>query len=163
METCFFTGHRNAPSDTLLVIKTGTFIIDLINKCGVTDFYAGGALGWDTICAKIILDLKKIYPQIKLHLILPCPPEIQTSKWKNEQKEEYYKILKAADDVEILSEKYETDCMKKRNARLAELGDMCVCYYNEKNFRSGTGQTFRMAQKAKKPIANMFDYLNYFL
>ena len=46
--------------------------------------------------------------------------------------------------------------MKKRNARLAELGDICICYYNEKDFRSGTGQTVRMAEKAGKRIINMY-------
>ena len=162
MKSCFFTGHRNAPSDTLLIIKTGTFIIDVINKCGITDFYAGGALGWDTICARLILDLKKIYPQIKLHLVLPCPPEQQTSGWSRGNRSEYDFILKRADDVEIVSGNYDKDCMKKRNARLAERGDICLCYYNEKDPRSGTGQTVRMAQKAGKPVANMYDYLDHF-
>ena len=162
MKSCFFTGHRNAPSDSLLIIKTGTLIIDLITKCGVTDFYAGGAVGWDMICEKIILDLKEKYPKIKLHLVLPCPPEIQTTKWNSKQIEEYNRILNSADDVEIVSEKYETDCMKKRNARLVKYGDICICYYNEKDSRSGTGQTVRMAQKAGKPIANMYDYLDFF-
>lgn len=158
MPSCFFTGHRNAPSDRSLIIKTGNVIIDLITKEGVTDFYAGGAVGWDTICAKLVLTLRKKYPQIKLHLLLPCPTEFQTARWNNKQKEEYAMILKAADSFEIISENYDKDCMKKRNARLVEAGDICVCYFNENDFRSGTGQTVRMAQKAGRNIINMYGF-----
>lgn len=155
--SCFFTGHRNAPFDTLLIVKTGHVIIDLIEN-GVTDFYAGGAVGFDTFCEKLVISLKRKYTHIKLHLILPCPPEIQTAKWNDKQKEEYNKILNAADDKEIISENYSKDCMKKRNAKLASLGDICLCYFNENDSRSGTGQTVRMAQKSKKRIINMYNY-----
>ena len=158
MQSCFFTGHRNSPSDTKFISNTKNIIENLIIKNGITDFYAGGAVGWDTICAGLVLSLKENYPQIRLHLVLPCPPEIQAFKWTFEQQKEYYRILKAADDVEIISPKYDADCMKKRNARLVERGNLCVCYYNEKNFRSGTGQTVRMAQRAGKKIINMYNY-----
>ena len=156
-KSCFFTGHRYAPFDTLLIVKTGHVIIDLIEK-GVTDFYAGGAIGFDTFCEKLVLSLRKKYPQIRLHLILPCPPEIQTAKWTDVQKEEYNKILNDADDVKIISDSYDKNCMKKRNARLVELGDICLCYFNEKDKRSGTGQTVRMAQKAGKKIINLYNF-----
>lgn len=157
MKSCFFTGHRNAPFDTLLIVKTGHVITDLIEN-GVTDFYAGGAVGFDTFCEKIVIVLRRKYKHIKLHLVLPCPPEIQSAKWNDEQKEEYNKILNDADDIEILSENYSKDCMKKRNARLAELGDICLCYFNDNNSRSGTGQTVRMAQNAEKRIINMYGF-----
>lgn len=156
-KSCFFTGHRNAAFDTMLIMENCHVIEELITEQGITDFYAGGAIGWDTYCAKTILSLRERFKHIKLHLVLPCSPEIQTAKWKHEQKEEYYKILKYADDVEIISKNYDKDCMKKRNARLVELGDICLCYYNEKNLRSGTGQTVRMAQKAGKTIINMYE------
>lgn len=48
--------------------------------------------------------------------------------------------------------------MKARNARLVELAsDYCICYWNPKNFRSGTGQTVRMAQKKGIEIINLFE------
>ena len=45
--------------------------------------------------------------------------------------------------------------MKKRNQRLVELGDICVCCYNENRIRSGTGQTVRIAEKQGKEIINI--------
>lgn len=46
--------------------------------------------------------------------------------------------------------------MKKRNARLIEHADCCVCYYNVKRSASGTGQTVRMALNRNMTIINLF-------
>ena len=122
----------------------------------MTDFYAGGAKGWDMIFSGIVLNLSENHvPLIKLHLVLPCPPEEQTAKWNTYDKKEYQRILKAADSVEIVSKHYDKNCMKKRNERLVELGDVCVCYYDENKKRSGTGQTVRLAEKHGKEIINI--------
>ncbi len=45
--------------------------------------------------------------------------------------------------------------MKIRNAKLIELADVCVCYYNLSQYASGTGQTVRMAQKKEIKIINI--------
>ena len=57
-------------------------------------------------------------------------------------------------NVEKLNDEY----MKARNARLFELAsDYCICYWNPKGFRSGTGQTVRMAQKKGIEVINLFE------
>lgn len=154
-KSCFFTGHRTVKITGELLERLDSKLTEMIND-GITDFYAGGAVGWDTICAKRVLALKEKYPQIRFHLVLPCPPKQQTLKWNDDQKTEYDMILKNADDTRIVSKEYTNDCMRNRNARLVELGDICICYYNEKDKRSGTGQTVRMAEKADKTIINMY-------
>ncbi|MGN1115759.1 MAG: SLOG family protein, partial [Candidatus Ornithomonoglobus sp.] len=133
-----FTGHRDIKPTTHLKQLLYTTLESLI-KQGAVNFYAGGALGWDTLCSLTVLRLRKYYPHIRLCLILPCHEKAQTSKWNSEQKELYYKILSAADSVEYTSKDYWNGCMKKRNARLIELADCCICYYKIR--RSGTGQT----------------------
>lgn len=72
-KTCCFTGHRLLPKAEIPIIKTELkkAIIELIND-GVVYFGTGGALGFDTIAAQTILNLKVDYPQIKLILVLPC-------------------------------------------------------------------------------------------
>ncbi len=57
--------------------------------------------------------------------------------------------------VEVCSEHYYDGCMKVRNQRLVDLSDVCVCYYNESNKRSGTGQTVRMAERKHICIINI--------
>ena len=156
MKKVFFTGHRIFKASDETIGNLVAVLIKLIWE-GSIDFYGGGALGWDMLCEKAVLKLRKEIPDIKLHLILPCPPEEQTAFWGMAQIEEYQKILKSADSVEIVSEHYDKNCMKKRNERLVELGDFCVCYYNEKHRRSGTAQTVRLAEKNGKEIINLFN------
>ena len=56
---------------------------------------AGGALGFDTLAAQTVLEMKKEYPQLRLILVLPC--ENQTRGWHSE-------------DIAV----YETDTAVKR-------------------------------------------------
>ena len=154
MKKICFTGHRNIKITPGIKFKLSEVIENFIKK-GVEDFYAGGAIGWDMLCETTVLKLKKNYPQIKLYLILPCPPEQQTKGWSDSNKIIYNNILSSADS-EICSLSYYNGCMAKRNQRLVDLSDICICYC--KNFRSGSGQTIRMAEKKGLEIINLADY-----
>lgn len=155
MKKVFFTGHRTIKNDKETIEKLMDTLKKLISE-GAVDFYAGGALGWDMLCEKAVIAFREnLAPHIKLHLILPCPPEEQIVHWSVLDKEVYRKIFEAADSTEVLSEHYTNDCMKNRNARLSELGDICVCYFDESRRRSGTAQTVSMAKKAGKEIINL--------
>lgn len=154
MKSAFFTGHRRKSGDCVWEIFADIEIEKLILS-GVTDFYAGGALGWDTVCAEAVINFRaQEYPEVKLHLVLPCCEEEQTLKWTDEQKARYHEILTSADSVEYVSERYYNGCMKKRNERLVELAEYCLGYYDERRKASGTGQTVRMAQKKGIEIIN---------
>lgn len=146
MKNCCFTGHRNLKITQKLKDNLKSTLENLINQ-GVTDFYAGGALGWDMLCEHTVVELRQKYPHIRLHLILPCSEELQIVKWNDSQKADFFELFRQADSIEYTSWNYFNGCMKKRNARLVELSDCCVCYYNNKKSASGTGQTVRMAQK----------------
>ena len=152
-----FTGHSKVKITNELISLLNETLISLIEN-GATDFYAGGALGWDMLCEQAIIDLRKKFPQIKLHLVLPCSSEEQTAKWNDIQKAEYQIILNAADMIEYTSDHYYDGCMKIRNARLTELADCCVCYYDNRS-RSGTGQTVRMAERKGIKIINLTQML----
>ena len=95
-------------------------------KQGVTDFYDGGAIGFDMLAAETVIELKAEYPDIKLHMLLPCPANEQIKGWNKTQITRYQKILQAADSISIVSEHYTKDCMKRRNERLVELSDCCI-------------------------------------
>ena len=153
IKTCCFTGHRIIKITPELVQRLRDTIIDMIGR-GVTDFYNGGAIGFDMLCAKTVIALKAEYSDIKLHLLLPCPPEEQVKGWNKAQIARYNNIFQAADSVNELAEHYTNDCMKLRNKRLVELADCCICYCN--NPRSGTGQTVRMARDKGIDIINLF-------
>ena len=153
-----FTGHRNILADKAKLSGQLYAVLEkLIISQGVMDFYAGGAYGFDALASFTVLKLRENYPQVKLHLILPCSKDEQTKQWTAEQKSELEKLLGLADSVECVSDRYYNGCMKDRNARLVELATVCcISYWNPNDFRSGTGQTVRMAQKKGIRVINLF-------
>ena len=131
----------------------------MITDRNITDYYAGGAYGFDAMASLSVLRIKAKYPQVRLHLILPCSNEEQTEGWNTKRKAEFDKILGLADSVEYVSEHKTMTCMKERNARLVELAsECCIAYWNANNKRSGTGQTVRMAQKKGIEVINLFEF-----
>lgn len=154
-----FTGHRTIAEDKeTLSARLYVLLERLVTEKKVTDFYTGGAVGWDALAALTVLKLRESYPEVKLHLVLPCPFEEQSAKWNEAQKEEHKCIASLADTKEFTSEHLDKNAMRIRNARLVELAsDYCICYWNPKHYRSGTGQTVRMAQKKGIEVINLFE------
>ena len=73
LKTCCFTGHRQLPNkDQNQIARKLESSIELLIQSGYLYFGAGGALGFDTLAAKTILQLQERYPQIRLILVLPC-------------------------------------------------------------------------------------------
>lgn len=156
MSSISFTGHRKLPEDISALTQRLYDRLEEEIQNGATDFNTGGAVGFDSEAASVVLKLREIYPYIKLHLILPCSNEEQTEKWSDAEKAEFNRILNLADSVEYTSEHHYDGCMKKRNARLVELADCCYCYWDGRQ-RSGTGQTVRMAIKKNIMIVNLYE------
>ena len=140
--TCCFTGHRKIPQTELGNVKQELrkAIISAIND-GYLYFGAGGALGFDTLAAQTVLDLKKNYPNIRLILVLPCLS--QTRNWKAADISEYERIKKKADKVVYTSKEYTRDCMFKRNCHLVDNSSLCICYLKEQS--GGTAYTVKYA------------------
>ena len=154
MRSICFTGHRDLSCDIEELKKRVYNALErAIVNAGITEFYNGGAIGWDMLTAQEVLKLREKYPQIRLHMILPCSPESQSFKWTPKQKQIYFSILKQADSIEQIAHRYFDGCMKQRNACLIELSDCCFCYWNG-NLKSGTFQTIRMAQRKHIMIVN---------
>ena len=107
-----FTGHRHIVRAELpALLKELRRVLETAIPQGFVDFYAGGALGWDTYCAQTVLDLREEYPCIALHLVLPCSRGEQTARWTEAQKAAYDCIFREADSCEFVSEEYTKSCM----------------------------------------------------
>lgn len=82
-QTCCFTGHRKIPLDQLESVtqRLRDAVIASI-KDGYLYFGAGGALGFDTLAAQTVLNLKKDYPRLSLSLSYPVKrkPEAGSKK-----------------------------------------------------------------------------------
>ena len=151
-KACCFTGHRHISEKKIELIRINlkNTIIKAIEN-GYDTFYAGGAVGFDTMAAQIILELKEEYPKIKLKLALPC--KSQTDGWDKNDVDEYDRIKKLADEVIYTSEENKKGCMHKRNRYLVDNSSLCICYMTKKS--GGTAYTVKYVQNNAVMVVNV--------
>lgn len=146
---CTFTGHRDIPVEQYsnVINKLTDLLVYLVENEGYTDFRAGGAIGFDTIAALTVLELKKKY-DIKLHLILPCRDQ---DRYFTENQRTFYRFsIEYADSVTYTSERYSNRAMSIRNRALVNGADLCVAYLTRL-----TGGTYRTVTLARREIGNV--------
>ena len=150
--TACFTGHRKIPSNEISTVKKklNETISSSIEK-GYRYFGAGGAVGFDTIAAQVVLELKEKYPNVKLILVLPCPN--QTRGWNEADVVEYEKIKNEADKVVYTSDHYFRGCMQKRNRHLVDNSSLCICYLTDST--GGTAYTVKYAVQNGLIVVNI--------
>ncbi len=141
---CCFSGHRIIPSKDrkpleLALQKT----IRIFAEGGMTEFICGGALGFDTMAALEVLRQKKVFPHIRLTLVIPCKD--QAARWTEAQKKVYQDILAQADSTVCLFDHYVNGCMQMRNRYMVDHAHVCVAYYTGGG--GGTAYTLRYAKE----------------
>ncbi len=149
---CCFTGHRDfertaSPTEILIFEK----LINNLIGFGYTTFIAGGALGFDTFAAENILKRREQGSAVRLELVLPCAN--QAERWKPFEQQRYQNILRAADRVECLYERYNDTCMHERNRRMVDRSSICVAYC--KHSAGGTASTVRYAASHGLTVYNI--------
>lgn len=154
-KTVCFTGHRYIPAahraSLIEALKRET---ERQIQSGATVFRAGGALGFDTLAAITVLKLKKIYPHIRLELILPCPT--QADGWEESDRILYRKILDHADAHLYVSQSYYDGVLRLRNRRLVEGADVCIAYLTRSS-GSGSAYTSMLALQSGLEYVNLGD------
>ncbi|MBO5270630.1 MAG: DUF1273 family protein [Clostridia bacterium] len=151
-KTCCFTGHRAIPSEHLdILIRALDETIRTLYEKGVTEFRAGGALGFDTIAALRVLWQKQQGLDVHLHLLLPC--RSQADRWPPEARLDYNFILSRADTVYYVSEAYTPSCMHTRNRALVDGSAYCVSYLLQN--KGGTAYTVSYALKNGLSLINL--------
>ena len=120
-------------------------------RSGIRYFGAGGAMGFDTMAAQVVLKARKRHSQVKLILVLPC--EAQTRGWPEEAIRTYMAIKDAADKVRYTSVEYTPGCMHVRNRHLVDHSGICVAYLTEN--KGGTAYTVNYAKKKGIPVINL--------
>ena len=152
-KTCCFTGHRiiaKAKREELKR-KIENTVCELFLTKGVDTFIAGGALGFDTIAAQAVLDVREKFPDVKLKLYFPCKD--QCKGWRAEEAELYEEIKAQADEFLYVSEEYIKGCMHLRNRKLVDDSAFCICY--SKREIGGTAYTVKYAEKSEIEIINL--------
>ena len=151
-KSCCFTGHRGIPDTEKEYVfrRIREEVVNLISR-GVNTFYCGGAVGFDTVCGKIIISLKESFPSVKLFLALPCPEQ---NKYFNSGQNEDYKFLKEnADKVYYASDHYHAGCMHERNRFMVDLSENVICYCKKSS--GGTFYTVKYAAQKNRNIISI--------
>ncbi len=164
-KSCCFTGYRpekfpfslEKDIKQLNVFENKLYsAVFSLPKEGVTKFYCGMAEGFDIIAAEAVLDLRESIKDTIIELVAVIPFKDQSKGFKKGWKERYDKILKLADKVVILSDKYFNGCFAKRNCYMVDNSDIVLTYFDGK--AGGTGSTLNYAKKLGKSIVNVAEY-----
>ncbi len=156
VRTVCFTGHRrisHEATERLPELLEGT-IAELCER-GATTFRTGGAMGFDTLAALAVLEMKKEFPRIRLELVLPCRD--QTKDWDETGKQIYHYIMQKADTYRFLFDAYFEGCMLERDRQLVEGSDVCVAYCAHS--QGGTAYTYTLAMREGVEIINLHDLM----
>lgn len=152
-QTCCFTGHRVFRPDELPRVRAALerHILFLHDERGVRYFGAGGALGFDTLAAETVLDLRAgRCPDLRLILVLPCPD--QADRWPQADREKYAGLKLRADKVVVLAPAYRSGVMHARNRHLVDHAAWCICYQYKNE--GGTAYTVDYARRRGLAVFN---------
>jgi len=151
-KTLCFSGHRpeklpnkgdlEAPETKMLLSILFNEIEESLKE-GYKRFITGVAKGIDLWAAKYIIELKQSHPDIKL--ICAVPYEGYGKAWKGLDKWDLNIIFEKADEIITVSPEYSKFCMKKRNEYMVDNSSKLIAVVSD--YRSGTGQTIRYAEK----------------
>ncbi len=140
MSSVCFSGHRNIPAaNAAAIAQSLRYHVERLVKLGYTDFYAGGAIGFDMLAAYIVLETRGA----RLHLLLPAKG--YTKSWPSEEISFLKSLADAADSVTYVSEEFNRSCYHARNRELVRHGDILICYLTEQ--KGGTFYTRGLAEK----------------
>ena len=93
-------------------------------KNGYELFLLGFDLGIDIWAAKLILDLKKKYPQIKVEAAIPF--EEQASDWRKKDMDKYFNLLFECDIVTYVNKRYTPNCINERNCYMVKRSNLII-------------------------------------
>lgn len=160
--TCCFFGHGKINETPALIKKVTETTIELIENCKVTTFLFGSKSDFDSLCLKVVSDLKERYPYIKRVYVRAAYPDISESYTdyllENYEETYYPERLRNAGKASYV----------ERNQEMIDKSDFCIVYYDEsykpprrKNSRrdlfdyqpkSGTVLALNYAKQRKKNI-----------
>lgn len=145
-KTCCITGHRDLPPNKTqeIAAQTANEIRQLVINSDVRFFGVGGAIGYDTLAAKVLFQLRKQeFPHIKVILVYPF--DGFTNRWTPKQKADYEKLLPKYDKVVCVCDKACRGAYLARDRHLVNSSAYCIAYCTRNT--GGTAYTVRQAKE----------------
>ena len=125
-------------TQTRLAASLGTGLSLPLIQSGGTYFGVGGALGFDTMMADLLLELKKENSRMRIIEVLPF--EGYRAKWTPEQQLHAKNLDRQMDKIVYVSKEPSRGAYLARNRHLVDGSRYCICYcsvYRKVRFRAG--------------------------
>ncbi len=157
--TVCFTGHRRIPDDKKKAVAS--MLADILLRLyerGARVFKAGGAVGFDTMAAHAVFDLrvKMNDPSVRLELCLAAPD--QADKFSRYDAIIFNMIRENSDAVSYASDKSNTKSYYARNRTLVDGSDVCVAYCTKN--KGGSYYTCTYALTHGVEFINVADFID---
>lgn len=111
------------------------------------------AEGFDMIAAEAVLQLKEQYEDMTLAAAIPFRAQ---AEWFDPQDQLLYReLLKKADRVVMLSEKYYRGCYLRRDTYMVSRASMVIAYWDNV-CNGGTYHTVKKAVETGREVINLF-------
>lgn len=152
--TCCLTGHRSIPPADVpaLARRTAEEIRALVAGRGVSFFGVGGAVGYDTLAARVLFALReREFPQIRVILVYPF--DGFTRRWPPEQQAEYHRLLGGYDKVVRACAAPGRAAYLERDRQLVDGSAFCIAYCTRST--GGTAYTVGYARRQGLEIRNL--------
>jgi len=156
-QRCCFTGHRPGKmkwGEEEIKPLLAKAIEDAI-KDGYVTFITGMAMGTDIWAGEIILQMKKSYSNI--HLICALPHPGFESRRSDEEKKRFNDIVKNADLVKVINDRYFNGCYQVRNEWMVSKSNLVIAVFDGQ--KSGTANTIAYAKRIGVCVNNVAEHL----
>ncbi len=164
-KSCCFTGYRpekfsfplefSEPRFTALENKIYDAVFAAVRE-GTETFYCGMAEGFDLLCGKAVVDIKRMSPNSNLKLIAAIPFEKQSEHFSPMWKKLYEIVLNEADERVVLRREYNIKCFSERNRYMVDNSVCVITFFDGQS--GGTANTVRYAAKKGRNVKNIAEY-----
>ena len=148
--TVAFTGHRSYAGEADEELHR---VVEQLYEQGFRRFLCGMAWGWDLAAGRVVMQLKKVHPDVELVAVVPYRGFCNLFHGTDE--ELYKSVAGAADSIEIVCENGSDMSYMLRNNFLVDNASVVVAWWNGKP-RSGTAYTVGRARKSRVEVVNLY-------
>ena len=149
-DTCCFTGHRDIPTKKYSEIRMRMIPeIKRLYAAGVRKFISGGAKGFDTYAAAIVLIVKRELPDIELWFAIPY--EDYDKSWSETDRIRTRNMRSCANGEKVINCSF-----LRRDEWMVDNSNYCIAYYDGRP-GGGTAKTVKYAKLQNCEVINLFE------
>ena len=158
--SCCFTGPRPAKlpwrhdEDDPRCVALKRRIRDAVEAAyaeGYRHFLCGMAMGCDLYFCECVLALREGHPDVSVEAAIPCPT--QADAWPADQRERYARLVAACDYETVVSAKYTSSCMQRRDRYMVDHASLLIAAFD--GSPGGTQYTVQYAMSRGLDIADL--------